>query len=220
MILICFFEATTKFRFIFQIFNEFEKASGSEISPSKTQILPLGAFRQRPFPIKYSEYCVTNLKIFGMYIDFQKGMHCLENWQKASSLFQKLQFQMPVPGVSWFGRMEMVKCYFLSYLWFICSILSPDNAFIVSMESKIDRYLWYPSRRNFVSRKIAKRLRVNGGLSYPDINLKLEAFRLSLLMRRHGLLEKQSWFRFFDVFYNRLAGLSIRQLNRYNGNVP
>ena len=205
----------------FQIFEGFKAASGSEISEKKTQILPIGSFRAQPYLLRYAQYYVDYLKLYGFFIHYSYGFHYDANWNSAISVCDgNLRQSIPVTGFSLFGRMISLTTYFLSHLWFRCFLLTPSTALIKTIERNIDRYLWYPSKKNFIKKDTLKLSYPYGGINYPDINTKVNAYRLSLLMRRWKMIEKQSWMRSFDVFYNTLFNLSAWQLRRYNGPVP
>ena len=78
------------------------------------------------------------------------------------------------------------------------------------MESQMDRYIWYPSRKNLVSKGCVKLQKHLGGINYPDIETRIWAMRLLLLIKRLGDKEAQTWHKMFDIYYARVRDASYQ----------
>jgi hypothetical protein len=147
----------------FEVFNNFKLASGSRISCKKTQLLPLGSFRNKPYLLKFAGIYTECVKIFGFSIS-TNGFDNESNWSTAEKAVQKLERCVPSKGISIFGRVNAVMTYFLSSFFYSMKLLSPPPALVRRTTSAMDRYIWFPSRRNLVSKKLIKLPTELGGL--------------------------------------------------------
>ena len=121
---------------------------------------------------RHAAFIVQQMKIYGLFIDNASGMQCSANWNKPTVLCQRLENSTPPNHLSLFGRVSTVMTYFLSFLWYVSSIVSPPVLLVRRFEHATDRYLWYPSLRNRIKKQIVKLPVSLGGLNYPDIEAR------------------------------------------------
>ena len=119
--------------------------------------------------------------------------------------------------VSHFGRINTAMTYYLAHFWFFLKILTPSQALINRTEKALDRFVWYPCRKNMVAKKVLKLPSSHGGINYPDICIRKDVDRIMLLIRRYRAPERKSWHSSFDMFLNRLPNRSFRDIDRTIG---
>ena len=198
---------------VFSIFMDFQAASGSRLSDSKTQILPLGSLRDQIPPVRVQNFITDEMKIYGVSIT-SDGMECDRNWEKSRIQIRKLERATPPRCVSLFGKVHTVMTYYFSALWYVCNIITPSSDLIKDAEKQLDRYLWYPSRKNLIKKSCVKLPKNMGGLNYPDIQSRLWAMRLMLLVKRWKDIEAQTWHHSFDILFGRVRNKTLRQLEQ------
>ena len=199
-------------REVFSIFDHFQAASGSRITHTKTQILRLGSFRNQDPPLLYQHFVVEEMKIYGVHISATLGMDCNRNWNKAWEQVAKLRRSVPPKCLSIYGKIHTIMTFYLSAFWYTCCFVNPSMDLIKETEKQMDSYVWYPSRRNFVKKKVVKLPKDRGGLNYPDIESRVWAMRLMLLVKRWKDKESQTWHHSFDILYGRVRDKSLQQL--------
>ena len=197
------------------IFSWHQKASGSRLSPSKTQILRLGKLRYDDPPARYAIHVVDELKIYGIFMN-SEGMEINSNWTKAESRIQKLSNSFVPYGISVYGRIHTVQIYYLCMFWFVSNIISPPEELKIAAYKAMDRYLWYPTKKNVVRKEVIQAPTDVGGLGYPNIDIRVKVNRLMVLVKRISQREALSWQRSFDHFYERVRNAGIRHINRTN----
>jgi hypothetical protein len=163
------------------------------------------------YPLRFSDFYVESLKIYGFYIK-QTGFHNNENFKKAESQIRKIDYTKPPKGVSIYGRVHCLNTYFLSMLWYVVLLLPPSDDFIRDAYKRIDKFIWFPSKKNHISRNKSHLNRTDGGINYPNIFFRVASIRLMTVIKRWRGLQPQAWFIFFDVFHERLRNVNVRRL--------
>ena len=209
-----FLQSVVDVEIIFEIMHNYKLASGSRLTEAKTQILPVGE-GAIGVPDHLQEYVVDVLKVYGVYFD-ANGFQRDENWHKAQASFELLQRTIPPYGISYEERVQSINTYFLSTLWYVGHIVRPPEILFRNFEKAMDRYIWFPTRKNLVPRKILKLPRSSGGILYPDMDLKLKIFRLAKVIKRALIQNHNSWSKVFDSFYEQTRNASVYTIGRIN----
>ena len=124
--------------------NEFESMSGAILSRSKKcKVFGFGSWRGKTdWPLTYIQ-TVQEIKIFGVFINdsyrsllkrnwdfrFQKFAACINSW--SSRFFPSLM-----------SKVEVVKTFGLSRIYYIASILPMNSSMVLKIESLIGKFIW------------------------------------------------------------------------------
>lgn len=193
---------------VFEVFEVFRLASGSEINKSKTQLLPIGSSRNCIYPAEYEEYRTNSLKIYGFSIE-NGNFQSSTNLAKPMEDIENLASKMPYLEVSLYGKIVYINTYFLASLTYMLNIFSLTIEQILKVERAIDHHLWYPSKRNAISRAKLKLPKNKGGINYPCLLTKIHIFRLMTLINRWRDREAKRWHKTFDHFYDKVKNRKL-----------
>ena len=114
---------------VFQIFDWYKLASGSRLKTAKTQLLPLGSFKNREVPLVFQNFAVDKLKIYGVWVN-NGGFELQENWVKSGETIEKLNQRIPPYGTSFFGKIHHVMIYYLCMFNYVSNVTTPSSELI------------------------------------------------------------------------------------------
>ena len=198
---------------IFTIYEDFKEASGATLNEAKTKISLMGNAKIDNVSNEYKTFVTEQLKIYGFLIS-RDGLEIEDNWEEVKNTVSSLATTIPHKEMSYYAKINVVQTYFLSKMWYLSSIITPASGMYKSIEKSIDAYLWYPTKTNVINKLILKRSREQGGIAYPDVYMKILAFRLMLLIRRFKAQQKAVWHDTFDFFYDRVKNVAARNLDQ------
>ena len=185
----------------FEVFQDFKEASGSCLRDNKTQIMVVGDTGNNvDVPEKYRNYITEMVKVYGVFFSKDLGLHAVENWRKPEQKINDLLTCVPPPGISIYGKVNSIMTYYLSSFWYITCFLKPPENVRQNAEIAMDRYIWYPSRTNIVSKQIIKLPSALGGCFYPDLDLRFYGLLMMRLIKRWRDTESLRWHESFDHF--------------------
>lgn len=194
-------------------YRNFTKASGAKLKENKTKVI---LFDQH---IQISErlaQCITNaINIYGVNVT-SKGIHPNANTQALTEDLKQQANNVPPLELSLHAKLHLVNTYFLSKIWHKALVMSISKQVIDYAEIVLDKYLWFPARRNIIKKDILKLPKEEGGVGYPDIPLRVMAFRLVKHISRLNLQNTSRWHNIYDFHYDAVNGLSKAQLRQNN----
>ena len=126
------------------IVSRFEAMSGAILSRNmKCQIMGFGKWRGRGnWPVDYVRP-VEELKIFGIIIKGSYSATVKANWDlrmgKFSSCIKSWSSRV-LPSIS--SRVEVVKVFALSRIYYLASILPAPKTVVKKIESEIGKFIW------------------------------------------------------------------------------
>jgi hypothetical protein len=184
---------------IFAIYDEYTKASGAILKKQKTKILTLGELRKVRVPDRLHGFLVEQLEVFGVKI-MHDGMNFEANYAHFREIIKQFSRKVAPLYTSIFGKIHIFNTYLLSNLWYKALILNLNNENIKEIEKTLQNYINFPWTRNFLPLKTLKSAKNVGGVAFPDIKLKLECFKLLVLLKRKSATENLRWHLLFDHF--------------------
>ena len=198
---------------VFQIFENYKLASGSRLKHAKTQLLLLGTLKNSVVPLRFTNFVVQKMKLYGIYFD-SSGFDDDQNWEKCNETILKLERRMPPYGVSLFGKMHFIQIYYLCMFNYLIGMLTPSFDLVNRTNKAMIRFLWFPSDANFIAQDVLKLSPLDGGVGLPDLEVRTKVNRLMFFIRVLSSKEELSWRRCFWHFYRKVENLSQRQLAR------
>ena len=198
---------------VFKIFDSYKNASGSRLKPAKTQLLLLGTLRHADVPQRFQTFLTDKLKLYGFLIT-PEGLNDPENWEKCDETLTKLERRLPPYGVSLFGKIHFIHIYYLCMFNYFNGMITPPAPLIKKAYKAVTKFIWFPSSAHVIKRDVLKLAPIDGGIGFPDFDIRIKVNRLVFFVKVLSSKEELSWRRCFFHFYSRVERLTKRQLNR------
>ena len=112
-------------------------------------------------------------------------------------------------------QITLTSIYFLPKIWYLLNFLTPPKHIILSAENLIDRYLWFPAKKNIIKKETLKLPKEEGGLLYPQLYLKMQTTRLIKHIRRYQLNIEANWTGLYDYYFDLVQGSSRKNINNF-----
>ena len=169
-----------------QIVSEFEIISGAILSRSKKcKIIGFGQWKQRKnWPVDYVQ-TEEELKVFGIIIRDSYRALIRRNWEYRYSKFNGcLQSWSSRSLISLSSRVEVLKIFALSRVFYVAAILPITQTFIHKFEASMGKFIWNASGWLLrVSMEEIKNVKEKGGLSLTCIESMCSSLLLSQFLR-------------------------------------
>ncbi len=187
-----------------EVVTKYCKASTSRLNLSKSHLLPAKRTTEVLFPtmhvvddspVKYLGYLINRqgmVSRLGSIINSIK--RTLEHWRKFN--------------LTLFGKVNVLKCYALSKLWYQLYVDSLDNQKVKEINNLIAWFLWYTQKpyssaivySSPISMSRLLNLRQYGGLSLWDVQVKAQTLKASLVIKYIKSTERLSWMSRFEHY--------------------
>ena len=168
---------TSSIRHIFNIFHQYEIATGATLNADKTKGLELGGFSHAnytiPFPIKWEQ---NGIKILGVIFHTDTLYMNNQNWTTAINKLEKHSQFLQFRHLSLKGKALLINTILLSKIWFLANILIIPTWARKKINQIIFNQLW-DTNSEPISRQTLFRSLNNGGLNILNIinqNLSLQ----------------------------------------------
>ena len=177
-------QSDNDFVIIDECVKKFEKVSGSILSRNqKCKVIGFGQWNNRKsWPLPYLQ-TVDEIKVFGIWImnNFRKLV--TRNWE-----FRFLKFQQAI--ISWNARVldtlvqriEVVRIFALSRIYYVASILPLPQCYINRIEQVVGRFIW-SGRLMRVAINELKLCPEKGGLGLTCVGSMAKSLFLTQLLR-------------------------------------
>ena len=165
------------------IVSKFEAMSGAILSRNmKCQVMGFGKWKERTnWPLDYVRP-VRELKIFGIIIKESYRATVKANWDlrlgKFSSCIKSWSSRV-LPSIS--SRVEVIKVFALSRIYYLASILPAPKTTIKKIESEIGKFIWQGWLFR-VSLEEVKNLPGKGGLGLTCVHTMCDSLLLSQML--------------------------------------
>ena len=166
------------------IVRKFEGMSGAILSRNmKCQIMGLGGWKEKDtWPLDYVK-TVTELKIFGIIFKQSYTATVRANWDLRLGKFLnsiRSWSSRVLPSIS--SRVEVVKVFALSRIYYLASILPAPKSVVKKIESAVGKFIWQGHLFR-VSLEEIKNLPLKGGLGLTCVYSMCDSLLLSQMLR-------------------------------------
>jgi hypothetical protein len=179
----------------FNIYAQYERASGAKLNRGKSKGLWLGAWKDRrdtPFGIKW----ITELSLLGATIS--AGDYSTATWEAPVAKVEKRLSSWKGRQLTYQGKATVINTLALSQIWHLCHVFPiPEWA-----KKRIVRATWgffWSSRRDLVARRTVCLPKGQGGFGVIDFDLKAKAFSIQWV-KRYFAPTPAKWKAFFSFF--------------------
>ena len=192
-------------RTIFQVYSEYEQASGAKLNLDKCNGLWCGRWRSRiagPVSLKWSS---EHIKCLGVYIGHGDLEHL--NWSARIQKFASILTSWRQRSLSLLGKAVVLNALGLSGLWYLATMTHLPDWALQDINRLIFPFLW-SGKKELVSRDTLSLPPARGG--YGLAHVKLKSFSLKVCWIRRYLLSPNSpWIAFFSFFVQHFFGTAL-----------
>ena len=171
---------TQSIHHIFNIFHQYEIATGATLNQNKTKGLELGGFNHNlhniPFPITWEQH---GIKILGIKFHNDNLYMSNLNWSEAITKLQNKSNFLQFRYLSFKGKALLINTILLSKIWFLANIFIIPIWARKKINQIIHNHLW-DTNSEPINRSTLSRTLDNGGLNILNISNQNQ----SLLIKR------------------------------------
>lgn len=131
----CLIDTKEKFYRIIEIFDRFEKVSGSKLSLTKTEYLPLGLHLNN---ITEKE----EVKILGVIFGKKFNQMLNSNWERQIRKLNIVLYANSNRDINIYESIHFLNSFALSTIWYISAIIPITNKHSAIIKSKLGSFIW------------------------------------------------------------------------------
>ena len=175
--------------------DDFREASGLALNMGKSNVMWLGAAKERKDPIGEIKACKT-VKTLGIY--FSASETCdLKNVDPICRKIEGVIKMWNQRTLTLKGRITVCRSLMASQLVYLCSCVKIPKKNIAALQSKIMRFLWR-GRPPKVALRILRQKIEHGGLNAIDLALFCKSLKLAWVRRIH-MCKESLWRRLLQA---------------------
>ena len=128
-----------------KVLNDFRTYSGLKVNLDKSDVLPLGMYRDNPPDISdlHMEYTTSTVRLLGVSFDYNLTNMVELNYVPKLEKLKEILRVWSMRDLSPIGKITIVKSLGISQLVFLFSVLpKPPNNFIKELNSVIYNFIW------------------------------------------------------------------------------
>lgn len=169
---------------IFQVFDNYSKASGAKINRDKTEIMCMGkgVLSNAELANFSITECKDILQILGVYLGKNLKLCDDMNWNNRVTKLKQILNMWKQRNVNIHGRATIITTLLLSRLWYVLMVQPIPSPIVCEIKKTCMEFLWLKKSHPVKYCTVIGDKKM-GGLNIPDIELKTKAFRLKFLSR-------------------------------------
>ncbi len=202
---------------IFNIYAECEPITGARLEWTKTKILSVIGDENDVVDLRFERFVVNEMKILGVIIT-SDGITGQSNFRDFHDVIQAFNRRPPLVWTSTEAKCHSFDTFILSKLWHRAFVAKVQDKLIKGVYKSLDSFLKYPNATNKVAREKMMLPKIDGGVGYPDVVIKIMCMKLMTLVKRAKSREVLRWHHIFDIFWDRARALNRRQI--LTDNIP
>ena len=174
---------------VFEVYNSFEKASGSCINLGKCEGLWLGSWLHRSDAPVAINWTSAKIKVLGVYI----GNENLDeaNWRPRLDSIEKCLASWQSRSLSYQGKALVLNALVLSRVWYLASLIHMPDWVLRELNSLCFKFFW-SGKRDLVARAVVNQPTDLGG--FAVVNTQFKTFALLV-----------QWVQYLGVTYDLLV---------------
>jgi len=196
---------------IFEVFELYGKASGAKVNESKSQIMCLGKANLSRDELGGLEImiCKDVLEILGIYVGKNRRECEEKNWRNKVNKIKNILNMWKQRSLNIQGRVTIISSLLVSRLWYAAMVINVPTWVIDEIKLSCLRFVWmkksYPVKyTTLIGDKTI------GGLNFPDIEMKIKAFRMKFIAKFLNPDCKAIWKDIFIYFLNYYLRMNLK----------
>ena len=160
------------------VLEKYEDITGAKINKDKTEIVLIGPWTKKRIenlPDELKGCIKDSITILGVW--FGKRAKQLNE----DMLTEKTTIEMEKwtnRDLSMTGKISALRTFVLSKIWHVAKVTGLQKKFITRMYKKMTTFFWAPKTFHCINKETLQNDRKSGGLSFPDIELEIQAYFL------------------------------------------
>ena len=184
-----------------EVYDQYEKASGSKLNHGKSKGLWLGSWRGRLDPPVDLDWSSFKLKVLGVFIGI--GDLVEDNWRPRIDAVDKVLSSWRSRSLSFRGKALVINALALSRIWYVASLIHMPPRILHELCTLVFKFFW-SGKRDLVARTVVVQPPPLGGFSVVDVKLKVWAL-LAQWVRRF-VSSCASWVSFMSFWFDLSLG--------------
>ena len=187
-------------RACFNVYDLYERGSGSRLNLSKSKGLWLGPWANRSDPPVGLDWSSTKIKVLGVFLG--PGNLDDDNWKPRIEAVENTLLSWRQRILSFEGRALVINALALSRVWYVASLIRMPPWVFGELLRLVFSFFW-KGKKDLVSRLVVVQAPSVGGFSVVDVKLKVQSLLVQWV--RRFVMAQSSWsvfvhFWFFTVF--------------------
>ena len=195
----------------FNIYAQYERASGAKLNRGKSKGLWLGAWKHRqdsPFGIQW----VHELPLLGATIS--AGDYSVSTWEPPVAKLEKRLSSWQGRQLTFQGKTTVINTLALSQIWHLCHVFVIPEWAVKSIKKAVWGFFW-SGKKELVARRTVCLPKAQCDFGLIDFELKAKAFSLQWV-RHYFLPTPAKWKSFFSFFF--MSCLSVTPPQAFSSN--
>lgn len=194
----------------FEVFNLYNKASGSKINISKSEILCIGKgflseSEKNVLGLRVCEKCI---QVLGVYVGIDEHLCNDMNWKDKIKKIKCIVNMWKQRHLTLTGRAVVISSLLVSRIWYVLAVSSIPNDILNELKQICINFLW-DSKSHLIKYDTVIGTKHDGGLNFQDIFLKLLSLRLKFLGRFLSSDCVSFWKSTFAYFLRRVHCMNL-----------
>ena len=167
---------------ILKICQSFGKASGAKLNTDKSKGMWLNEYRKTLKIVHGISFDRSCIRVLGVTFTRDPEVLGETNWAPILNKFVKVLSDWGSRDLTLRGKAMIAEIFGCSKLWFVGKVLFLDDKFLKKFNNYMFLFIW-SGDKDRVKRGVMHQATLLGGQNVVNINLKLEAFRILLLIK-------------------------------------
>ena len=166
---------------LFKLLDEFGTLSGLKVNSSRTEGMWIGSLKnneEKPFGIKWPG---GSIKALGVFFSYDDDQLCTKNFTEKLDSIKKQINIWSSRGLSLYGKVTIIKSFFIPKFVYISSLLPTPKKFIKELNQLIFKFLW--NGKDKIRRVSVISNYEEGGIKMVDVDSMIISLRLAWLKR-------------------------------------
>ena len=199
---------------VFDVFNEYGRASGARLNTSKSKGLWLGRWRTRTDSPCGLSWVSTSLKLVGLHFGDENAS--IKTWDGVFEKFRSVLKKWEPRFMTLRGKTTVLESLAVSTIWHTAKIYPPSRMIIDSIQSSVWKFVW-SKKPELVRRETCMSNYSDGGLHI--VNVRCKAVLIGRLFGFYDPDERECpWHQRIRYYAARLIG--INDNSRPNSDIP
>ena len=190
-------------RACFEVYDVYERGSGSKLNLSKSKDLWLGPWANRSDPPVTLDWSSVKIKVLGVFL----GPGNLDdvNWKPRIAAVENTLSSWRQRILSFRGRALVINALALSRVWYVASLIHMPPWVLGELLRLLFSFFW-KGKKDLVARAVVVQAPSVGGCSVVDVKLKVQSLLVQWV--RRFVMSQSSWSGFLGFWFHSVFNSS------------
>ena len=190
-------------RACFEVYDVYERGSGSKLNLSKSKGLWLGPWANRSDPPVTLDWSSVKIKVLGVFL----GPGNLDdvNWKPRIAAVENTLSSWRQRILSLRGRALVINALALSRVWYVASLIHMPPWVLGELLRLLFSFFW-KGKKDLIARAVVVQVPSVGGCSVVDVKLKVQSLLVQWV--RRFVMSQSSWSGFLGFWFHSVFNSS------------